>query len=118
MRLMRRKHFCAAHRLDRLPPDHKCYRLHGHNYTVQIEVEGEPAKATGFVVDFAVIDTVWDTVIAPMLDHQYLNDVEGLEVPSAENIAVWLYRMIGLALPRLSAIEVWETPNGGARYEG
>jgi 6-pyruvoyltetrahydropterin/6-carboxytetrahydropterin synthase len=82
--------FDAAHRLYTCPPEHKCHRLHGHTYTVEVVLTG-PVKTNGFVVDYAQIQTAFQTVHAK-LDHQYLNDVPGLEVPSTEVLAAWILR--------------------------
>jgi 6-pyruvoyltetrahydropterin/6-carboxytetrahydropterin synthase len=111
------KRFEAAHRLLALPEGHKCKRMHGHSYEVTMEFEGTPDAACGFVIDFAAIDAVWDEMCGGLLDHRYLNDVEGLEVPSVENICVWIYERVGLVLTELVAVEVWETHRGAARYE-
>lgn len=81
--------FDAAHYLDRLPPDHKCHRMHGHTYEVELVFKGEVNPATGFVLDYADIAAMW----APLhdrLDHRLLNEVKGLEIPSTENLARWI----------------------------
>lgn len=80
--------FDAAHRLDRLPPDHKCHRMHGHTYEVELVVTGE-VDDNGFVIDYADIAEMW----APLhekLDHRILNEVPGLEIPSTEHLAAWI----------------------------
>lgn len=117
VRIKRVKRFEAAHQLLALPASHKCRRMHGHSYEVTMEFVGEPDAACGFVMDFAAIDAVWDEMCQPLLDHRYLNDVEGLEVPSVENICVWIFERVGLVLTELVAVEVWETHRGAARYE-
>ena len=81
--------FDAAHRLDRLPPEHKCYRLHGHTYRVEIRVRGEPGGRLGMVVDYADIAAAWKP-IHDALDHRYLNEIEGLGVPTTELLAEWI----------------------------
>jgi len=80
--------FDAAHRLDRLPPDHKCHRMHGHTYEVDLVFTGE-VDGNGFVIDYADIAALW----APLherLDHHVLNEVPGLEIPSTEHVAAWI----------------------------
>ena len=117
MRIKRVKRFEAAHRLDRLPADHKCNRLHGHSYEVIMEFEGDVDPHSGFVIDFGAIDAAYDQLCHDQLDHRHLNHVDGLDVPSVENVAVWIYDRINLILPQIVAVEVWETVRGAARYE-
>jgi len=117
MRIKRVRRFEAAHQLLALPDGHKCKRMHGHSYEVTMEFEGEPDEACGFVIDFAAIDAAYDEVCHSQLDHRYLNDVEGLEVPSVEHICLWIFDRVALVLPQLVAVEVWETHRGAARHE-
>jgi 6-pyruvoyltetrahydropterin/6-carboxytetrahydropterin synthase len=109
--------FEAAHRLPHVPEGHKCARLHGHSFTAQIYVSGELDPLTGWVVDFADIKTAF----APyydVLDHHYLNEIQGLENPTSENIAVWVWSKMAPLLPGLSKIIVKETCTTGAIYHG
>jgi 6-pyruvoyltetrahydropterin/6-carboxytetrahydropterin synthase len=85
--------FDAAHRLLTCPEGHKCRRLHGHTYTVEVVLQGPVNPATGFVVDYDHIAKAWEPLNA-MLDHQYLNDVPGLELPSTEVLAVWIAKKL------------------------
>jgi len=80
--------FDAAHRLDRLPPEHKCHRMHGHTYEVELVLRG-PIDANGFVVDYADIEAAWRPIFET-IDHRVLNEVPGLEIPSTEVLAVWI----------------------------
>jgi len=118
--------FCAAHRLPKVDENHKCYRLHGHNYKVEVEYRGEIAPKDGFCgnLDFADVDDQVKPVIA-RLDHQYLNDIPGLENPTAENIAAYLLREINSTRSLFFSVKVWETPkcwamvvNGGGLFRG
>lgn len=84
--------FDAAHRLDQLPTTHKCHRLHGHTYQVEIVLESE-LDQRGFVVDYDEVAAAWRPLHLE-LDHRYLNDVVGLEVPSTENLAIWIWRRL------------------------
>lgn len=104
--------FEAAHRLPHVPDGHKCGRLHGHSYRVAVHVDGEVDPATGMVMDFADIKVAVASVIN-RLDHYYLNEVEGLENPTSENLAQWLWCHVSAALP-LSCIVVRETCTSGA----
>ena len=109
--------FEAAHRLPAVPPKHRCFALHGHSYRVELRLEGAVDPATGWVVDFFAIESAFAPLLA-VLDHHNLNEVEGLENPTAENIAVWIWRRMCPALPMLTAVVVYETPDCWAEYRG
>jgi 6-pyruvoyltetrahydropterin/6-carboxytetrahydropterin synthase len=117
VRIFREFRFEAAHRLPDAPPGHKCRQLHGHSYRLVVHVEGVIERETGWVMDFADIKRVVDPVIAE-LDHQYLNEIEGLGKPTAEVITVWLWRRIKPQLRGLCRLELWETASAGCIYEG
>jgi 6-pyruvoyltetrahydropterin/6-carboxytetrahydropterin synthase len=108
--------FEAAHLLPCVPEDHKCRRLHGHSYRVRVHVEGEVDPSTGMVVDFAEIAAAFEP-LGDALDHRYLNEVDGLENPTSENLARWIWdRLEGtLALCR---VVVSETCTSGVEYVG
>lgn len=117
MEIFKEFRFEAAHRLSNLPPTHKCHRLHGHSYTVRVVVRGPVSPETGWVMDFADIKLA----IAPLieqLDHQYLNEVEGMGIPTTENLARWVWRRLAPALPGLARLEVSETESSGCTYAG
>lgn len=110
--------FEAAHRLPNVPEDHKCYRLHGHSFRVEIHVRGPVGHETGWVQDFGIIKEAFKPYY-DQLDHHYLNeDVEGLENPTSENIARWIWDRVQPALPLLSKVIVRETCTSGCSYEG
>lgn len=109
--------FEAAHALPRVPPDHKCARVHGHSYRVRIDLDGPVGDDTGWVMDFADMKSIVEPVRLA-LDHRLLNDVDGLENPTAERIAEWLWARLVDDLPLLDAVEVRETPNAGCVYRG
>ena len=109
--------FDAAHLLPNAPEGHKCRRLHGHTYTVRIYVRGEPDENVGWIVDFADIKEAFDP-IRERLDHYYLNEIEGLENPTAEMLARWIWRRVEPRLEGLSRIEIQETCTSGCTYEG
>lgn len=110
--------FEAAHRLPNVPPDHKCARLHGHSYHVTIRVTGDVDPATGMVSDFADIKAAFKPIRDEYLDHYYLNDIEGLENPTSENLARWIWEKLKPRLPQVSAIQVSETCTSGVLYRG
>lgn len=109
--------FEAAHRLPHVPPTHRCHRMHGHSYRVEIEAEGAVDPESGFVVDFFDVQSALDPVLA-RLDHHCLNEIDGLDNPTAENIAVWIWDRVKPALPLASAVRVYETPMCWAEYRG
>lgn len=108
--------FEAAHRLPNVPEGHKCARLHGHSYRVEIHVAGEVPEATGWVMDFGDIKEAFAPVLA-QLDHYYLNEVKGLENPTSEVLARWIWDQLLPVLP-LSAVLVRETCTSGCIYRG
>ena len=108
--------FEAAHKLPLVPQDHKCFNLHGHSFRVRVYVEGN-INEMGWVMDFADIKLMCKPII-DVLDHSYLNELEGLDNPTSENIAVWLWDSIKPKLIILSEIEVKETCNTGCIYRG
>lgn len=117
MEIFKEFKFEAAHRLPNLPEGHKCARLHGHSYRVRIVVAGTPDPVRGWVVDYADIKAVARPVI-DRLDHAYLNEIEGLSLPTTENLAVWLWRRLRPGIAGLARIEVWETETSGVIYKG
>jgi 6-pyruvoyltetrahydropterin/6-carboxytetrahydropterin synthase len=109
--------FEAAHRLPNVPPGHKCARLHGHSFLIRIIVRGPVDPQTGWLMDFGDIKAAWAPLDA-QLDHYYLNDIAGLENPTSEVLAKWIWDRLRKALPQLSAIEVRETCTSGCVYRG
>ena len=107
----------AAHRLPNVPEGHKCARLHGHSFSVEIHVRGPLQEKTGWVLDFADIKEAFQPLFE-LLDHNYLNDIEGLENPTSENLAKWLWQRLRPTLPLLSKVIVRETCTSGCIYEG
>jgi 6-pyruvoyltetrahydropterin/6-carboxytetrahydropterin synthase len=109
--------FEAAHRLPNVPEGHKCARLHGHSFRTEIHVRGPLDPALGWVMDFADIKRAFQPFY-DRLDHFYLNDVEGLENPTSENLARWIWDRVRPALPGLSRVVVRETCTSGCVYTG
>jgi 6-pyruvoyltetrahydropterin/6-carboxytetrahydropterin synthase len=116
MEVFREFTFEAAHQLPKVPDGHKCARLHGHSFRVEVHVEGEIDPVTGMVIDFAEIKDAFAR-LHDRLDHHYLNDVEGLDNPTSENIAHWIWDRLVSDLP-LSEIVVRETCTSGVAYRG
>lgn len=109
--------FEAAHLLPRLPRSHKCRRLHGHSFKVEIVVAGECDPRLGWLMDYAEISRLFRPVWEK-LDHRYLNDVPGLQNPTSEEIAVWIWKKLKPKLPQLSEVVVAETCTAKAVYRG
>lgn len=109
--------FEAAHRLPHVPVGHKCGRLHGHSFMVRLELTDEIDQQTGWIVDFSDISKAFKP-LWQQLDHHYLNDIEGLENPTSEVIARWIWHKMKPILPQLSSIMIKETCNAGCIYRG
>lgn len=117
MEIFREFTFEAAHRLPHVPEGHKCGRLHGHSFGVALHVGGPVRPETGWVVDFAEIKAAFAPVLDE-LDHHYLNELPGLENPTSELLARWIWNRMRSALPGLSRVVVRETCTSGCVYEG
>lgn len=117
VRLIREFTFEAAHRLPNVPAGHKCARLHGHSFRIELCCEGEIDPQTGWLIDFADIKTVFDPILN-QLDHYYLNEIEGLENPTAENLARWIWIRLKPSLSPLNQINVAETCTSRCEYRG
>jgi 6-pyruvoyltetrahydropterin/6-carboxytetrahydropterin synthase len=109
--------FEAAHLLPNVPAGHKCSRLHGHSFRVSVHVEGPVGDRSGWVMDFADISAACAPV-RDALDHRYLNEVEGLDNPTSEVLARWIWQRLAPSLPGLCMVEVRETCTSGCRYRG
>jgi 6-pyruvoyltetrahydropterin/6-carboxytetrahydropterin synthase len=116
MEIFREFTFEAAHRLTHVPNGHKCARLHGHSYRVEIRVAGPVGAQTGWVMDFQEIKDAF-APLQDKLDHRYLNEVDGLGNPTSENVARWIWDRLTGALP-LSEVMVRETCTSGCAYRG
>lgn len=117
MQIFKEFTFEAAHRLPNVPPNHKCGRLHGHSFRVRVYAAGPVDPTTGWVLDFADIKAAFKPLLA-RLDHYYLNEIPGLENPTSENLARWIWRNLRSSLPQISQVEVFETCTSGCIYRG
>ena len=117
MRLYKEFSFEAAHRLPNVPAGHKCARLHGHSFQVRVTVDGPVGEQTGWVMDFADLKGAFRPVY-DKLDHRYLNEIVGLENPTSENLARWIWRQLQPTLAGLAEVEVRETCSTGCIYRG
>jgi len=107
----------AAHRLPHVPPGHKCARLHGHSFKIELRVSGTPDPGTGWIMDFGEIKAAFQPLYE-QLDHHYLNDIDGLENPTSEQLALWIWQRLKPRLPALSQVVVHETCTSGCAYSG
>ncbi|HTB85593.1 MAG TPA: 6-carboxytetrahydropterin synthase QueD [Candidatus Sulfotelmatobacter sp.] len=117
MELRKTFQFEAAHLLPHLPKEHKCRRLHGHSFSVEIVVAGECDPKLGWLMDYADISAAFKP-FWEKLDHYYLNEIPGLENPTSEILAVWIWKKLKPKLPLLSEVVVAETCTARAVYRG
>jgi 6-pyruvoyltetrahydropterin/6-carboxytetrahydropterin synthase len=117
MELRKTFQFEAAHHLPELSRTHKCRRLHGHSFQVEIVVEGECDPKLGWVMDYAELSRLFRP-LWEKLDHRYLNRVRGLENPTSENVAAWIWRRLRPKLPLLKEVVVAETCTARCVYRG
>jgi 6-pyruvoyltetrahydropterin/6-carboxytetrahydropterin synthase len=115
--LSKRFRFDAAHFLPMVPEGHKCRRLHGHGFEVEIFVRGDLDPQLGWVIDYGELGRAVHSVLDP-LDHTLLNAIPGLENPTSELLAVWIWDRLQLLLPGLSRVAIHETPRSHCEYEG
>ena len=109
--------FEAAHQLPNVPADHKCGRLHGHSFRVEVVVAGECDPRLGWLMDYAEISEAFRPFL-DQLDHYHLNDIPGLENPTSENLAKWIWDRLKPKLPLLNEIAVAETCMSRCIYRG
>lgn len=107
----------SAHRLPNVPSGHKCARLHGHSWVIEIVLEGPVGEETGWVMDFADVKEAFRP-IHDQLDHHYLNEIPGLENPTSERLAVWIWDRLKPVLPLLSEVVIAETCTSRCVYRG
>lgn len=117
MRIYKSFQIEAAHRLPNVPEGHRCARLHGHSFRIEIVVAGPVDPAAGWVMDFADLKKAFAPV-HDAIDHRYLNEVAGLENPTSENLARWIWARLRPALPLLAEVRVAETCTSGCIYAG
>ena len=109
--------FDAAHYLPKVPAGHKCGNMHGHTYTVEVRLQGELDPVTGWVCDFGDIKDAFRP-LESQLDHKLLNEIPGLDNPTSEMLAQWIWARLSEPLPHLSSVAVSETPSSGVVYRG
>lgn len=117
MELRKTFQFEAAHLLPRLPKSHKCRRLHGHSFVIEVVIEGECDPKLGWLMDYADVSAAFKPIL-DCLDHRYLNEISGLENPTSENLAEWIWMRLHPKLPLLKEIVVAETCLSRCVYRG
>lgn len=117
MELRKTFQFEAAHRLPKLPAEHKCHRLHGHSFQVEVVIEGPCDPELGWVMDYSTLSEIFRP-LWQQLDHNYLNEISGLENPTSENIAIWIWNHLKPSMPLLKEIVVAETCTARCIYRG
>lgn len=117
MELFKQFTFEAAHRLPKVPSGHKCSRLHGHSFMVEVHVQGPVGTESGWVMDFGDIKSAFQPCLE-QLDHHYLNEIDGLENPTSEVLVRWIWRRLKARLPALTEVVVRETCTSGCIYRG
>lgn len=105
----------SARRLPRLPATHPCARVHGHSFVIELELAGPIDPELGWLIDYNDIAAAFEP-LRQKLDHRFLNEVEGLENPTSEHIARWVFDHLSPTLPALTAVTVMETPETRAIY--
>ncbi len=117
MELRKTFQFEAAHYLPNLPTTHKCRRLHGHSFQAEIAITGECDPHLGWVMDYAAITAAFKP-LGEQLDHNFLNEIPGLENPTSENVALWIWRQLKPRLPLLTEVVIAETCTARCVYRG
>lgn len=115
--LVRSYTFEAAHSLPRVPKEHKCHNMHGHSFRVDLRLSGEIDEEMGWFIDYGEVDELWEP-LHKMLDHHCLNEIDGLENPTSENLARWLWGKLKPQLDILDAVVVYEMPDAYCVYRG
>jgi 6-pyruvoyltetrahydropterin/6-carboxytetrahydropterin synthase len=117
VKLVHEFRFEAAHLLPKVPAGHKCARLHGHSFKIEVAIAGPVDEETGWFIDYGVLFDAWAPLHAE-LDHNYLNDIPGLQNPTSELLARWIWERLTPALPSIARVTVFETCDARCEYEG
>ena len=118
MILTRKYSFQAARKLTKINPEHICANSHGHTFQITIKIQGNLNPKNDFVIDFFDLDKIFNASIFDKLDHQYLNDIEGLSSPTTEKVAIWIWKHLIGSLPGLIEVSVFENDLYGCTYKG
>ncbi len=117
VRLVHEFRFEAAHKLPRVPEGHKCARLHGHSFKVEVAIAGAVDPNTGWFIDYSDLHDAWKP-LHDVLDHHYLNDVPGLDNPTSEVLARWIWDKLVTAIRGLDQVTVFETCDARCEFRG
>lgn len=117
MKIFRKFTFDSAHFLPNVPDGHKCKNVHGHTYHLTVFFEGDIDEHLKWVIDFSEVKNVIKPII-DSIDHKLLNDIEGLENPTCEVLAIWIWDKIKPQIPALVKVKLYENTTSGVIYEG
>lgn len=117
MRIYKAFKIDAAHHLPNVPEGHRCRKLHGHSFRIEVHIIGPIDRQLGWVIDFADIAAAFQP-IRDVLDHSCLNEIDGLSNPTSENLACWIWQQLQPKLPCLNRVVVAESPDSACIYEG
>jgi 6-pyruvoyltetrahydropterin/6-carboxytetrahydropterin synthase len=115
--LVKEFRFEAAHWLPNVPDGHKCRRMHGHSFRGEVAVRGAIDARTGWVIYFADLKLAVDPIVK-RLDHYLLNEIAGLQNPTSELLAIWIWNQLAPSLPMLNRITIEETCTSRCHYYG
>ena len=118
MILSRKYTFQAARKLTKVSKDHICGNLHGHTFQVTIKIEGPLNRENDFVIDFFDFDEIFNAAVYKILDHKFLNNIDGLANPTTENIAIWIWNVLIKKIDILKEVSVFENDLYGCTYKG
>lgn len=107
----------SARFLPKLPKTHPCSQVHGHSFKIVLTLLGDLNPEIGWVMDYHEITKIMTPLLA-QLDHKLLNEVPGLENPTSELLAKWLFEKVGAQIPLLKQVSIMETPSTECSYPG
>lgn len=117
VRLVHEFRFEAAHLLPKVPAGHKCARLHGHSFKIELAIVGNTNPETGWFLDYGDLYALWQPLY-DQLDHRYLNEIPGLENPTSENVVKFIWDSLKPRLPELEQVTIYETCDARCEYRG
>jgi len=118
MKIYRTYTLHSARFIPTLDSSHPCSKMHGHTFKIIIELNGPINNKTGFVMDFYDLDDIVQNKIIKKIDHQILNDIEGLKNPSSEHLSIWVWKNLIDSVPLLSQVIISEEHGTGVKYTG
>ncbi len=117
MLIFKKYYFDAAHYMAEFEENHNYRKMHGHSFEVTVKLKGDINRKNNWVMDLEELDSFVDPELSK-LDHSILNEVDGLEKPTSENIAKWLWSKLIKKIPNLDSIEINRPRIGGCIFNG